>query len=54
MYNRAKRNFDVNLGSTPQVVGPGRYELQDQRWSIFDQWLTILAKLGYTLVQIYQ
>lgn len=27
MYNRAKRNFDVNLGSTPHVVGPGRYEL---------------------------
>jgi len=29
MYNRAKRNFDVNLGSTPHVVGPGRYELQE-------------------------
>ena len=27
MYNRAKRDFDVNLGSTPHVVGPGTYEL---------------------------
>jgi hypothetical protein len=25
MYNRAKRNFDVNLGSTPGCVGPGSY-----------------------------
>jgi hypothetical protein len=27
MYNRAKRDFDVNVGSTSHVVGPGTYEL---------------------------
>lgn len=29
MYNRAKRDFDVNVGSTSHVVGPGTYELQN-------------------------
>merc|ERR1711970_1496666 len=28
MYNRAKRNFDVNLASTPSVVGPGSYSFE--------------------------
>ena len=30
MYNRAKRNFDVNLGSTPGCVGPGSYSFDSE------------------------
>ena len=30
MYNRAQRNFDVNLGSTPAAVGPGSYALDSE------------------------
>ena len=30
MYNRAKRNFDVSLGSTPGCVGPGSYSFDSE------------------------
>ena len=37
MYNRAKRNFDVNLGSTPGCVGPGSYSYESdlERFELF-------------------